>query len=84
MANPNFVAANIPLNSDGSSLSQAQKNAFLQQQPAQLGQKHQTTIKNIKDLQEIEKYMFNNLQTLNKSSANSGQQADIIKQRIRN
>ena len=56
----NFVAAAIPQNSDGSSLSQAQKNAFLQAQPAQLGQKHQNTIKNIKDLQEIEKYMFNN------------------------
>ena len=82
MATPSFVTSNIPANTDGSSLTQAQKNAFLQQQPAMLGQKHQTTIKNIKDLQEIEKYMFNNLQTLNKSSSASGQQTEIIKKRI--
>ena len=79
---PSFVSSSIPANTDGSSLTQAQKNAFLQQQPAMLGQKHQTTIKNIQDLQEIEKYMFNNLQTLNKSSATSGQQTEIIKKRI--
>ena len=40
------------------------------------------TIKNIKDLQELEKYMFQNLQSLNKSSAGSVQESDIIKKRI--
>ena len=49
MANPSFIGT-IPQNTDGSSLSQASKNAFLQQQPGMLGQKHQTTIKNIQDL----------------------------------
>jgi len=81
MANPSFIGT-IPQNTDGSSLSQANKNAFLQQQPGMLGQKHQTTIKNIQSLQEIEKYMFNNLQTLNKSSAASVQQTEVIKKRI--
>ena len=39
-------------------------------------------IKNITDLQQIEQYMFQNLQALNKSSPDSIQQSDVIKQRL--
>ena len=47
-----------------------------------LGQKHQVTIKNLKDLQDVEKYMFNNLQSLNKSSPESLQESQMIKTRL--
>ena len=77
-----FQSSNIQQNTDGGSLTAAQRNQFNAQRQNLLGNKHENTIKNIKDLQELEKYMFQNLQSLNKSSAGSVQEADIIKKRI--
>ena len=77
-----FQSNNIQQNTDGGSLTIEQRNQFNNQRQALLNDKHDNTIKNIKDLQELEKYMFQNLQSLNKSSAGSVQEADIIKKRI--
>jgi hypothetical protein len=77
-----FQSGNIQQNTDGSSLTMEQRNQFSSQRPGLLSNKHENTIKNIKDLQELEKYMFQNLQSLNKSSASSVQESDIIKKRI--
>jgi hypothetical protein len=77
-----FQSGNIQQNTDSSSLTMAQRNQFNTQRQGLLGNKHENTIKNIKDLQELEKYMFQNLQSLNKTSAGSVQEADIIKKRI--
>jgi len=77
-----FQSSNIQQNTDGGSLTMAQRNQFAQQRGNLLGSKHDNTIKNIKDLQELEKYMFQNLQELNKSSAGSVNEANIIKKRI--
>lgn len=77
-----FQSGNIQQNTDGGSLTMAQRNQFSGQRQGLLNSKHDGTIKNIKDLQELEKYMFQNLQSLNKSSAGSVQEADIIKKRI--
>ena len=46
---------------DASSLTTDQRDQFNKNHSSQLNTKHQTTIKNIQDLQDIEKYMFNNL-----------------------
>ena len=59
-----------------------QRQRFARRHPALLGQKHQQTVKSIKDLQEVEKYMFKNLQALNKSSPNSIQETEVIKKRL--
>ena len=77
-----FQSGNIQQNTDGGSLTMAQRNQFSNQRQGLLNNKHDDTIKNIKDLQELEKYMFQNLQSLNKSSAGSVQEGDIIKKRI--
>ena len=77
-----FQSGNIQQNTDGGSLTMAQRNQFSGQRQSLLNNKHDGTIKNIKDLQELEKYMFQNLQSLNKSSSGSVQEADIIKKRI--
>lgn len=77
-----FQSSNIQQNTDSGSLTMAQRNQFAQQRGNLLGSKHDNTIKNIKDLQELEKYMFQNLQELNKSSAGSVNEANIIKKRI--
>ena len=77
-----FQSNNIQQNTDGGSLTAAQRNQFSGQRAGLLSDKHEDTIKNIKDLQELEKYMFQNLQSLNKSSAGSVQESDIIKKRI--
>lgn len=77
-----FQSSNIQQNTDGGSLTMSQRNMFSQQRGNLLGTKHDNTIKNIKDLQELEKYMFQNLQELNKSSAGSVNEANIIKKRI--
>ena len=68
--------------SDKSSFTQEARNQFNKQHANLLNNKHTTTVKNIQDLQELEKYMFNNLQSLNKSGANSAQEAELIKKRI--
>ena len=59
-----------------------QRQRFARRHPALLGQKHRQTVQNIKDLQEVEKYMFKNLQALNKSSPNSIQETRVIKKRL--
>lgn len=48
----------------------------------QLQTKHQQTIQHIKKLQEIEKYMFNNLQNLDTSKSSGLDQQTTIKNRI--
>ena len=70
--------------SDKSSFTQEARNQFNKQHANLLNNKHTTTVKNIQDLQELEKYMFNNLQSLNKSGANSAQEAELIKKELMN
>ena len=53
------------------------KSQFQANHASMLQQKHDSTIKNIQELQELEKYMFQNLQNINKSDATSGQQPSI-------
>ncbi len=72
-----FAGTNNPTNTDGASMSGDQRGQFAQKHPALLGEKHQVTVKNLKDLQDVEKYMFNNLQSLNKSSPDSIQESEI-------
>ena len=79
---PSFQSTNIPTNTDKSSMTSDERSQFAATHPAALNTKHQTTIKNITDLQQIEQYMFQNLQALNKSSPDSVQQSDVIKQRL--
>jgi hypothetical protein len=69
-------------NTDGSTMASGQQNQFESAHPALLGEKHKVTVKNIQDLQDVEKYMFNNLQSLNKSSPDSIQQSQMIKTRL--
>jgi len=77
-----FAGTNNPTNMDGASMSGDQRAQFAQKHPALLGEKHQVTVKNLKDLQDVEKYMFNNLQSLNKSSPDSIQESEMIKVRL--
>ena len=77
-----FQSTNIPQNMDGSTMTADERGQFAQRHPALLGEKHQVTIKNLKDLQDVEKYMFNNLQSLNKSSPDSIQESQMIKTRL--
>ena len=77
-----FTSTNIPQNMDKSAMTSDQRTQFAEQHPALLGQKHQVTIKNLKDLQDVEKYMFNNLQSLNKASPDSLQESQMIKTRL--
>tara|TARA_B110000971_G_C20029858_1_gene510840 strand:+ start:2125 stop:3072 length:948 start_codon:yes stop_codon:yes gene_type:complete len=77
-----FAGTNNTTNMDGSSMSGEQKVEFAQKHPILLGEKHETTVKNLKDLQDVEKYMFNNLQSLNKSSPDSIQESQMIKSRL--
>ena len=79
---PSFQSTNIPTNTDKSSMTSDERSQFAATHPAALNTKHQTTIKNITDLQQVEQYMFQNLQALNKSSPESVQQSDVIKQRL--
>ena len=67
---------------DASSYTTQDRDDFNKNHPNLLNEKHQTTIKNIQDLQDVEKYMFNNLQALNKSSPDSIQESDIIEARL--
>ena len=77
-----FQSSSIQQNPDSADLSQSAKNQFLEEQPDKLNTKHQNTIKDIQKLQEIEKYMFNNLQSLNKSSSGDLQKSAVIKSRL--
>jgi hypothetical protein len=67
---------------DSSSFTQAARNNFNKKHANLLNNKHTSTVKNIQDLQELEKYMFNNLQSLNKSGSNSAEEAELITKRI--
>ena len=53
-----FQSGNIQQNTDGGSLTMAQRNQFSNQRQGLLNNKHDSTIKNIKDLQELEKCWF--------------------------
>ena len=77
-----FQSSNIQSNPDSSDLTQAARNQFQEQQPSMLNTKHQNTIKDIQKLQDIEKYMFNNLQSLNKSSGSDLQNTEVINYKI--
>ena len=77
-----FQSSNIQANPDSSDLTASARNQFQEQQPSLLNTKHQNTIKDIQQLQEIEKYMFNNLQSLNKSSGSDLQKTEVIKSRL--
>ena len=78
----NFVRNDIPKNTDGSDMSADERAKYAAEHPALLGQKHQMTIQNLKDLQDVEKYMFNNLQSLNKSSPDAIEESQMIKTRL--
>ena len=45
-----FAGTNNPTNTDGASMSGDQRVQFAQKHPALLGEKHQVTVKNLKDL----------------------------------
>ena len=77
-----FQSSNIQSNPDSSDLTQAARNQFQEQQPSMLNTKHQNIIKDIQRLQDVEKYMFNNLQSLNKSSGSDLQKSEVIKSRL--
>ena len=77
-----FQSSNIQANPDSSDLTAEARNQFQEQQPSMLNTKHQNTIKDIQQLQEVEKYMFNNLQSLNKSSGSDLQKTEVIKSRL--
>ena len=49
-------------------------SVWQEERVARMNIKDQVTIKNLKDLQDVEKYMFNNLQSLNKSSPDPSSQ----------
>lgn len=61
------------------SLTQQQ---FKQQQPMLLEEKHMDTINNIKKLQALEKYMFQNLQKINSQDGQDAQQQQQIISKI--
>lgn len=77
-----FQSSSTQQNPDSADLSPSAKDKFLEEQPGKLNTKHQNTIKDIQKLQEIEKYMFNNLQSLNKSSSGDLQKSNVIKSRL--
>ena len=79
---PNFVSSNIPTNTDKSSYSDDSKVEFDAKHAERLGEQHQMTLKNIKDLQSVEQYMFKNLRDLNKSSPDAEQESEAIKDRL--
>lgn len=55
---------------------------FKQSQPIMLQKKHQTAMNQVKELQELEKYLFKNLQNVNKSDQDSQAQEAAIRTRI--
>jgi len=55
---------------------------FKQSQPIMLQKKHQTAMKQVKELQELEKYLFKNLQNVNKSDQDAQAQEAAIRTRI--
>lgn len=58
------------------------KKSFKANHASLLQQKHDNAIKNIQELQELEKYMFQNLQKINKADSSAANEAVIIQQRI--
>ena len=55
---------------------------FKQSQPIMLQKKHETAMKQVKELQELEKYLFKNLQNVNKSDQDAQAQEAAIRTRI--
>jgi hypothetical protein len=64
------------------SVQSGQDNYNKNTRPAKLAEKHENTIKQIKELQELERYMFANLQGINKSSPDANEQEERIRRRI--
>ena len=64
------------------SVQSSQDNYNRNTRPAKLAEKHENTIKQIKELQELERYMFANLQGINKSSPDANEQEERIRKRI--
>jgi len=64
------------------SVQSGQDNYNKNTRPAKLAEKHEATIKQIKELQELERYMFANLQGINKSSPDANEQEERIRKRI--
>ena len=64
------------------SVQSSQDNYNRNTRPAKLAEKHENTIKQIKELQELERYMFANLQGINKSSPDANEQEERIRRRI--
>lgn len=64
------------------SVQSGQDNYNRNTRPAKLAEKHENTIKQIKELQELERYMFANLQGINKSSPDANEQEERIRRRI--
>ena len=58
------------------------KRQFQSEHPDLLQQKHEMTVKNIQELQELEKYMFQNLQNINQADSSSANESAIIQKRI--
>ena len=65
------------------SVQSGQDNYNRNTRPAKLAEKHENTIKQIKELQELERYMFANLQGINKSSPDANEQEERIRRRIK-
>ena len=64
-------------------MSNAQQDFYNQNtRPVKLREMHENTIKSIKELQELERHMFQNLQSINKSSADASDQEARIRARI--
>jgi len=66
-----------------SSASGADKNTFNQNvRPAALAERHQQTIAEIEKLQEVERFLFQNLQSISNSAPDAEAQRDEIRKKI--
>ena len=63
--------------------SAAQQNTFNQQvRPAKLQEKHEATIEQIEKLQEVERFLFQNLQSISSSAPDGDAQKAEIRKKI--
>lgn len=64
-------------------MSNAQQNFYNQNtRPVKLREMHENTIKSIKEMQELERHMFQNLQSINRSAPDASDQESRIRARI--
>tara|TARA_B100000424_G_scaffold265497_1_gene255211 strand:- start:742 stop:1548 length:807 start_codon:yes stop_codon:yes gene_type:complete len=64
-------------------MSNAQQNFYNQNtRPVKLREMHENTIKSIKEMQELERHMFQNLQSINRSAPDASDQEARIRARI--